>query len=152
MQREAVQYDTITKTKKEPHGTGGKRNEEKGKTAPFAVEEITVKGDLSKKIIGDIIERNRKAFEACPCNVTLPRKFVITLIINPDGSVKDIRTVSGTSQNTIVAKCFIDIMRQLSFLSHSPIVLLCTKHRYSNLRIAASDNAIGRLSLHVFPD
>lgn len=116
IQRKSAQYDTVTKTDKGLHGTGNSKVKEENKTTAVTIVEIIgANGGLPKKIIQNTIEKNMKRFETCPHNNTSRGTFTIILTINSDGSVKNIRTISETSQASASVMCFIDVLKKLLF-------------------------------------
>jgi Ca-activated chloride channel family protein len=53
--------------------------------------------------------------EACFAGKPLQGKLVLTLILNPDGTVKEVKDSSGTLKNASLKSCVLDLVRKWQF-------------------------------------
>ncbi|MBA4389929.1 MAG: trypsin [Syntrophus sp. (in: bacteria)] len=110
-----LQYDTALKAKTESSGVVGGWVAEKKKTTAVTIGEITATGGLSKETLRGIIEKNMEKIETCYTGIASGGKLVLALTINPDGTIKIIKTTSDTVKNITVTQCVMDAFKKLLF-------------------------------------
>jgi len=91
------------------------RGEKQDATTKVSVSNIVVSGGISKEAVLDVAKKQLGDLEKCRSENNLKGKLVISLIINKDGTIKDIKIVSGASINKTGNKCIIEAVKKWKF-------------------------------------
>ncbi|OPY10166.1 MAG: Vault protein inter-alpha-trypsin [Syntrophaceae bacterium PtaB.Bin038] len=82
---------------------------EKRANAPIA--DAAVSGNLSKTDLLEALDGQRRNLEACLAGAR--GKLVVRLTVNPDGTVKGVRVLSGTLTGTETAQCIVERLKKI---------------------------------------
>jgi Ca-activated chloride channel family protein len=94
-----------------PVKNGEKR---KAPTAPsVSLGDVTVSGGITKQAALETIRNSEGDIAACSAGITSPVGYVVTLTVNADGTVKDVKFKDG--KNNSLEKCIKAVMKQLNF-------------------------------------
>lgn len=87
------------------------KDEEKGRQASMTIADAVVSGNLSKTGILEALDGQRQKLAACMAGAT--GKLAIRLTVNPDGTVKGVRVLSGTLTGTKAAQCIVEHLKKI---------------------------------------
>ena len=90
------------------------KDEIKQKSSP-QIGDITVSGGLSKEAVVKVVNNHMKELEACRSQAGLEGKIIFTLTIGADGTMNDIKVISGTTKNKTVEQCIAKIIKKWLF-------------------------------------
>ncbi len=90
------------------------KDESKKKTS-IPVGDVIASGGLSKEAILKVVNDHIKELDTCRSQARLKGKVTITLTIGGDGIVKDLKVVSGSSQNKPVDQCITKLIKRWWF-------------------------------------
>ncbi|MCX5806081.1 MAG: VIT domain-containing protein [Proteobacteria bacterium] len=78
----------------------------------ISVKDVAVSGEISKEAILAVVQTHLNDFEKCCTENGLKGKFVMTLTINMDGTIKDVKIISGASKNKNGDQCIIEAIKK----------------------------------------
>ncbi len=84
-------------------------------SAKVSVSNIVVSGGISKEAVLDVAKKQLGDLEKCRNENGLKGKLVISIIINKDGTIKDVKIISGTSGNKAGDKYIIEAVKKWTF-------------------------------------
>ena len=87
------------------------KDEKKGGQASMTVADAAVSGNLSKTDVLEALDGQRQKLAACLAGTT--GKLTIRLTVNPDGTVKGVRVLSGTLAGTKTAQCIVEHLKKI---------------------------------------
>lgn len=79
------------------------------------IGDITVSGGLSKEAVVKAVNNHIKEIEPCRSQAGFKGKITVTLIVGSDGTVNDIKVISGTTKNKITEQCIAKIIKKWQF-------------------------------------
>ena len=82
-----------------------------------SIIDVIVSGGISKEAILTVAQKNLNNFDKCCHENGLKGKIVITLIINKDGTIKDVQIIPGILKNKTGSKCIIEAVKKWKFPS-----------------------------------
>jgi Ca-activated chloride channel family protein len=77
-----------------------------------AVEEVIVRGALSKEVVSKVIKQQLAALQSC---IKQPARLRVKLIVNPDGTVKSAGFDSKTSGKSREHQCVLEAIKKWKF-------------------------------------
>lgn len=78
-----------------------------------SIGDVTVSGGIAKQAVLKTIRKIEGGIAACSSGITGPVSHVVTLTVNADGTVKDVKFKDG--KNDSLEQCLKKLMRQLKF-------------------------------------
>jgi len=114
-----AQHDLAVQEKTVPGGMGvstdGNTQAKRKNITSITMGDITMSGGLSEEVLRTVIEEHIDGFGKC-CTTALSRgTIILTLAINADGTIKTVKTASGTLKNKTITKCVMDEMKKSLF-------------------------------------
>jgi len=81
-------------------------------TTKVSVNNVVVSGGITKEVVLDEAKKHLGDFENCYNKNGSKGKLVLSIVINKDGTIKDVKIVSGTSNNKAGDKCIIEAVKK----------------------------------------
>lgn len=104
-------YMGMARAEEAPMKDNGKRKAPAGPTVSLG--DATVSGGMAKQATLETIQRIEGDIAACSAGITGPVSHVVTLTVNADGTVKDVKFKDG--RNNSLERCIEILLKQLKF-------------------------------------
>jgi hypothetical protein len=94
-----------------PVKENGKQRTVTGPTV--SIGDVTVSGGIAKEAVLKTMRKIEGGMAACATGITGPVSYVVTLTVNADGTVKDVKSRDG--RNDSLEQCLKRLIKQLKF-------------------------------------
>jgi len=81
----------------------------------LTVKKIVVSGGLVKADVAKTVQEQLPGLEPCFAGRPLSGKLVLTLILNPDGTVREVTNTSGELKSASLKQCILDLVKKWRF-------------------------------------
>ncbi len=104
-------YMGAARAEEAPMKDSGKRKAPAGPRVSLG--DVTVSGGIAKQAVLEAMRKIEGDIAACAAGISSPVSYVVTLIVNADGTVKDAKFKDG--KNNSQEQCIRSLMKQLKF-------------------------------------
>jgi len=112
---ESGRADSNLSLREERKGEKDREKKPQAAVISLTVKEIVVSGGLEKADVARIVQEQLSKLEICFAGSPFHVKHVLTLIINPDGMVREVTMASGTLKNASRQSCVLDRVKKWRF-------------------------------------
>jgi len=91
---------------------GMKGDKQDAITTKVNIDNIVVSGGISKETILDVVKKQLGDLEKCYNKNSSKGKLILSIVINKDGTIKDVKFVSGASYNKNTDQCIIEAVKK----------------------------------------
>jgi len=93
----------------------GIAREDKVASTVFTVADVAVSKGLMKGEVLKVVQGYLREMEKCYTGRNLPEKLILTMTLYADGTVKDVKVLSGTFKDNTIRQCFIRQVKKWQF-------------------------------------
>ncbi|OPY01040.1 MAG: Vault protein inter-alpha-trypsin [Syntrophorhabdus sp. PtaB.Bin184] len=104
-------YMGMARREEAPVKENGKQRTVTGPTV--SIGDVTVSGGIAKEAVFKTMRKIEGGMAACATGITGPVSYVVTLTVNADGTVKDVKSRDG--RNDSLEQCLKRLIKQLKF-------------------------------------
>ena len=92
--------------------------DESKQKSPVSIGDVILSGGLSREDVTKTFNDHMKELESCRSQAGLNGKFIVTLTIGEDGTIKDIKASSENTKNKAADKCIVKLIKNWLFAAN----------------------------------